>query len=78
MAISEVVQHRALMYPMVDVDRSLPERMAYVAGGTELRRTVAAQRLFRTGHDLRGVDRHDLAFLDELDGGRSRGVVNAP
>jgi lincosamide nucleotidyltransferase A/C/D/E len=28
--------------------------------------TVEAQRLFHTGYDLRGVDRHDLAALDRL------------
>jgi lincosamide nucleotidyltransferase A/C/D/E len=33
--------------------------------------SVAAQRLFRTGYELRGIDRHDLAVLDELDQGRS-------
>jgi lincosamide nucleotidyltransferase A/C/D/E len=29
--------------------------------------SVAAQRLFRTGYELRDVDLHDLAVLDELD-----------
>jgi lincosamide nucleotidyltransferase A/C/D/E len=40
--------------------------------------SVAAQRLFRTGYELRGIDRHDLAVLDELDRGRSGAVVKAP
>ena len=31
--------------------------------------SVAAQRLFRTGYELRDIDRHDLAVLDELDRG---------
>jgi hypothetical protein len=29
--------------------------------------SVAAQRLFHTGHQLRGIGRHDLAVIDELD-----------
>jgi lincosamide nucleotidyltransferase A/C/D/E len=29
--------------------------------------SVTAQRLFRTGYELRGVDVHDLAVLDQLD-----------
>jgi lincosamide nucleotidyltransferase A/C/D/E len=33
--------------------------------------SVAAQRLFRTGYELRGIDRHDLDVLDELDRGGS-------
>jgi lincosamide nucleotidyltransferase A/C/D/E len=33
--------------------------------------SVAAQRLFRTGYELRAKDRHDLAVLDELDRGGS-------
>ena len=39
--------------------------------------SVAAQRLFRTGYELRDIDRHDLAVLDELDGGGSGAVVKA-
>jgi len=40
--------------------------------------SVAAQRRFRTGYELRGIDRHDLAVLDELDPGGSGAVVKAP
>jgi lincosamide nucleotidyltransferase A/C/D/E len=39
--------------------------------------SVAAQRLFRTGYELRDIDRHDLAVLDELNGGGSGAVVKA-
>ena len=28
--------------------------------------SVTAQRLFNTGYELRDIDRHDLAVLDEL------------
>jgi lincosamide nucleotidyltransferase A/C/D/E len=31
--------------------------------------SVAAQRLFHTGYELRSIDVHDLAVLDELDRG---------
>jgi lincosamide nucleotidyltransferase A/C/D/E len=30
--------------------------------------SAEAQRLFHSGYDLRPVDRHDLALLDEIDG----------
>ena len=38
--------------------------------------SVAAQRLFHAGYELRGIDRHDLAVLDELDRG-GMGVVES-
>jgi len=34
--------------------------------------SIEAQRLFRTGYELRATDHHDLALLDELDRCRSR------
>jgi lincosamide nucleotidyltransferase A/C/D/E len=40
--------------------------------------SLAAQRLFHTGYELRGIDFHDLAVLDQLDrGGKSRGGERA-
>jgi hypothetical protein len=29
--------------------------------------SIAAQRLFHIGYELRGIGRHDLAVLDQLD-----------
>jgi lincosamide nucleotidyltransferase A/C/D/E len=35
--------------------------------------SAAAQRLFRTGYELRAVDAHDLALLDELEAAERNG-----
>jgi hypothetical protein len=40
--------------------------------------SVSAQRLFHTGYESRGIDRHDLAVLDELDRSDSDAVAKGP
>ena len=40
--------------------------------------SVTAQRLFHTGYELRGIDVHDLAVLDELDRRDGDAVAKGP
>jgi lincosamide nucleotidyltransferase A/C/D/E len=60
------VHHASLDRPAVDL--SSMEELAFVAGAIKGRSvpclSASVQRLYHSGFDLRGVDRHDLALLE--------------